>query len=450
MTKNKQKLLKRYLPKTLLGRSLLILVIPIFLIQIFSTYIFFDRHWSRVTSRLGYAVAGEVALLTDYIVAVDYDDVKVQRVFDLYEQKLGLIATFEKSAKLSHDGQGAKIIPDWEEMIRATLHKELDNAIPYPYTVDVDFYEKWVEVRVEMSQGILNVSLPQRRLFSSTTYIFLLWMFAASLVLLIIAILFMRNQIRPIKRLAIAAEHFGKGRDVKSFKVEGAKEVRQAGTAFLDMKQRIQRQITQRTEMLAGVSHDLRTPITRLKLQIAMLGDSPDIYEMKRDITDMEKMIDGYLNFVRGEGTEPSVMTNIADLLRDVSVSTKRQGCDVDLQLNDLNIKMFLRKMSFKRCLMNILSNATKYADFIWITLEKINDKEIRILIEDNGPGIPEENLKDVFRPFYRVDTSRNMDTGGIGLGLPIAKDIINSHGGDITLKNSERGGLAVSIVLPI
>ena len=274
-------------------------------------------------------------------------------------------------------------------------------------------------------------------------------MFAASTVLLIIAVLFMRNQIRPIRRLAIAAEHFGKGRNVRNFKTEGAKEVRQAGQAFLEMKERIQRQISQRTEMLAGVSHDLRTPLTRLKLQVAMMGDSPDIYEMKKDINDMEEMIDGYLNFVRGEGQEKSALTSLDNLLKDIAFAAKRQGCDVQLELNDLSFSQMLRPVAFKRCLTNITSNAMKYATSIWITMEKTSDKQVEIIIEDNGPGIEDDKLGDVFRPFYRVDSSRNQETVGVGLGLPIAMDIVHAHGGEIWLQKSPRGGLAVHISLP-
>ena len=250
--------------------------------------------------------------------------------------------------------------------------------------------------------------------------------------------------------MALAAERFGKGRDVENFKVEGAREVRQAGQAFLDMKVRIQRQINQRIDMLAGVSHDLRTPLTRLKLQVAMMGDSPDIYDMKNDIHDMERMIDGYLNFVRGEGSEPSVVTDIPAMLRDITTSTKRQGCDVELNLNDISVSTSVRPIAFKRCLNNIVSNASKYADFIWITLEQPDESTVKIIIEDNGPGIEEEKFEDVFRPFYRVDSSRNMSTGGVGLGLPISMDIVHAHGGEIWLERSGHGGLAVHILLPI
>lgn len=447
----KRKGIKRFLPETLFFRSLLILITPIFLIQIILTVVFFDRHWSRMTSRLSYAVAGEIAIVLDYIEADTRDTDDTDRILNLMAQRLDLLITHDEGQALElKQPNDAEVEYGWEAMIKNTLSHELAVFTKNPYVVNVDFAEKWIEVRVQTSKGILNVSIPERRLFSSTTYIFLLWVFGASTVLLIIAVLFMRNQIRPIRRLSIAAEHFGKGRNVNSFKIEGAREVRQAGQAFLDMKTRIQRQISQRTDMLAGVSHDLRTPLTRLKLQVSMLGDSPDIYEMKKDISDMEKMIEGYLSFVRGEGREKSQITEIADLLREVTISAKRQGCDVDLVLNDISHSIMLRPVAFKRCLLNIVSNAIKNADHLWITLDKKAEGEVEIIIEDNGPGIDEEDYEKVFRPFYRVEGSRNPDTGGVGLGLPIAMDIVHAHGGEIWLQKSRHGGVAAHITLPI
>ncbi len=400
-----------------------------------------------MTSRLAFAVAGEISVLTNYF----EENMDRNKVVNLFERQLGFLVTYDDGAQIIVGNSNAVDYFDgWAGMIKRTLAHELSGTLSHPFTIDVDFQEKWIEVRVQLDNGVLNIAMPQRRLFSSTTYIFLLWVFAASTILLIIAVLFMRNQIRPIRRLAIAAERFGRGGDVKKFKVEGASEVRQAGQAFLDMKIRLQRQISQRTDMLAGVSHDLRTPLTRLKLQIAMMGDSPDIYEMKKDINDMEKMIDGYLNFVRGDGREKSVITDIAVMLNDIAISAKRQGCNVELNLNNISVCAQLRPVAFKRCLNNIVSNAAKYADFIWISLERTGDKEIQIIIEDNGPGIDEDKLDEVFRPFYRVDSSRNMDTGGVGLGLPIAMDIVHLHGGSIWLEASSHNGLAVYITLPV
>ena len=449
-SKKKRKLYKKYMPQTLLGRSLLIVITPIILIQALSTFLFFDRHWSKMTTRLAYAVAGEVTWISDQI-EKNPSPKRIGQLTNDASKYLSMVIDYEPGKDIPEDaGNTQEKWMGWEALIGETLIREMDKVIGRPYTIDVDFDEKWVEVRVKLKGGLLSVSLPQRRLYSSSSYIFLLWVYSISLVLLIIAVLFMRNQIRPIRRLAIAAERFGKGRDVADFKIEGAREVRQAAQAFLDMRTRIQRQISQRTEMLAGVSHDLRTPLTRLRLQLAMLGDTPDTEAMKSDIKDMENMIDGYLNFVRGEGRENTQVTDLGDLLNEVVFSAKRQGCDVHLEMEARIPKIVLRPSAIKRCLSNIISNANKYAQTIWVTLREDDDNmHVEIIIEDDGPGIPEDQFEAVFRPFYRVDTSRNMETGGVGLGLPIAMDIVHAHGGKIWLSKSKHGGLAVHMNLP-
>lgn len=441
--------LKRMLPQTLFYRSLIILIVPVFLLQLISTYVFFDRHWSRMTARLSYAVAGEVAIFANAIQRSDkVDDDLISDFGNHLDLKVDFVPNAVMQDQMQESSSG---FFGWQVMIENALKKELNDELIYPFHVVTSFEEKRIYITVELPKGLMNVEVSQRRLFSSTTYIFLLWVFAASAILLIIAVLFMRNQIRPIRRLSVAAERFGKGRNVRNFKIEGAKEVRQAGQAFIDMKARIQRQISQRTDMLAGVSHDLRTPLTRLKLQVAMLGDSPDIYEMKRDIDDMERMIEGYLNFVRGEGRERTAFCDLRVLLEDVVVSVKRQGCDVALDFSsDTKIIIPLRQTAFKRCLSNVVGNALKYGDFIWISQSNPDPEHVMITIEDNGPGIDPKHYEDVFRPFYRADESRNVETGSVGLGMPIAMDIVHSHGGEIWLEKSRHGGLCVKIVLPL
>lgn len=447
----RRSLIKRLMPQTLFFRSLVILITPIFLIQIVLTVVFFDRHWSRMTSRLAFAVAGEISFVVDYI-EHEKDAQQTQKIMNGLSHHLDLLVSFQPQGKLVENSQEnpRSFSVTWEQMIKQTLSEELGKAITQNFSVNVDFSEKWIDVSVQTMDGIVYIQVPQRRLFSSTTYIFLLWVFATSAVLLIIAVLFMRNQIRPIYRLSAAAERLGKGHDVQNFKIEGASEVRQAGQAFLDMKTRIQRQVSQRTDMLAGVSHDLRTPLTRLKLQVAMMGDSPDVYEMERDIHDMEKMIEGYLNFVRGEGREKTKSIKVTEVLKDATISAKRQGCDVTLDLGKHDYTLMVRPVALKRCLSNIVSNAIKYADHIWISLASSDSNNITIVIEDNGPGIHPDQYEEVFRPFYRLDSSRNIETGGTGLGLPIAMDIIHSHGGEIWLDKSSKGGLAVYVTLPI
>ena len=266
---------------------------------------------------------------------------------------------------------------------------------------------------------------------------------------MIVAILFMRNQIRPIKRLAIAADRFGKGREVPFFKLEGAREVRQASRAFLGMRERINRQIQQRTAMLAGVSHDLRTPLTRMKLQAEMLGDNDDAKALRSDIDDMERMIDGYLQFARGEGDEVMERVDVMEILRRLEGNYTRNGLDISVESKSDSHELFLRPIAFERCMTNIISNAQKHATKVIVKV-KSDDDNIFIFVDDDGVGIDEDHYEDVFKPFFREDKSRNTKTGGVGLGLPIAKDIVLAHGGDIALDRSPQKGLRVMISLPI
>lgn len=436
--------LKSFLPHTLFGRSLLILVMPVLLIQIITTFVFFDRHWDKMTNRLAFAVAGEIAIIADRIEqGAETDDIK--QMTNYAARNLDLLISYEEEATLPEKEEQVRL----QSSVARTLGKALSTQLRRPYHIDVDAREKWVEIGIQLENGVLRVSSPQRRLFSSSGYIFLLWMIGASLVLLAIAILFMRNQIRPIRRLAVVAERFGKGQDIPaSFKPEGAREIRQAAQAFLDMHERIRRQISQRTAMLAGVSHDLRTPLTRMKLQTAMLGDSPDVEALKADIKDMERMIDAYLDFTRGEGGEQTERTDLADILERVASGIRRQGTDIDL-VTEGDLSLSLRPVAFERCLNNIVSNARKFSDHIWVSATG-NDGTMEITIDDNGPGIPPEQFEDVFKPFYRGEPSRNPETGGVGLGLPIAQDIVHSHGGEIWLEKSNRNGLRVVIQLPV
>jgi two-component system osmolarity sensor histidine kinase EnvZ len=312
--------IKNFLPRTLLARSLLILVTPIFLVQIITTYMFFDRHWQKMGDRLAFAIAGEIAIISE---ALDKDD-SLQQVQAVTQSTVALdfAMAYKHGAKLGsvfYDDRKGLQNASRENMISQTLAKAFDLQLLRPYDIKLDPDEKWVEISVQLNQGVLVVAIPQRRIFSSSGYIVLLWMAGSSIILLIIATLFMRNQIRPIRRLAIAAERFGKGRDVPFFKIEGAREVRQAARAFIEMKSRLQRQIQQRTAMLAGVSHDLRTPLTRIKLQLAMMPSAPDVQDLQNDIIEMERMIGAYLEFARGEGGEEPVRTNLKDMIEQVS-----------------------------------------------------------------------------------------------------------------------------------
>ena len=435
--------MRNILPRTLLARSLMILIIPVLLTQIITVYVFFDRHWGKMANRLAYAVAGEVAIVAEQL-ENDSSPERVNRIASHMVKHLDLLISYRPDFVLDSiaTDQSGSIVAE-------TLGRAMDEQVRRPYRINVDLSEKWVEIAVALDAGVLFVSSPQRRLFSSSGYVFLLWMIFTSIILLAVSIVFMRNQIRPIRRLAVAAERIGKGRDMPTtLKIEGAREVRQAASAFLEMNERIKRQISQRTAMLAGVSHDLRTPLTRLKLQVAMLGNHPDAEGMMGDIQDMEKMLNGYLDFVRGEGGEQPESVNLNDILSRIVVGARRAGGDVILSSEgDLNLT--LRPMAIERALNNLVTNARKYASHVWMDVRRVDD-EIKIIIDDDGPGISPDQYDDVFRPFYRVDSSRNTTTGGVGLGLPIAQDVIHSHGGHIRLDQSPQDGLRVIISIPV
>jgi two-component system osmolarity sensor histidine kinase EnvZ len=273
-------------------------------------------------------------------------------------------------------------------------------------------------------------------------------MVGTSLALLAFATIFMRNQVRPIKRLAQAADDFGRGRDIRDFRPSGATEVELAGHAFNLMRDRIRRQISQRTEMLAGVSHDLRTPLTRMKLQLALMGNAPEIADLKKDIEEMERMVGGYLAFARGEGTERAVDADLIELVSDAVNDARREGAAIDLAAPAQKIMLPLRRDALRRALANVIGNARRYATRIEVSLRS-RDHSVDVVVDDNGPGIPLARREDVFRPFFRLESSRNPETGGTGLGLAIARDIVRTHGGEITLHDSPLGGLRAVLRLP-
>lgn len=432
---------KRFLPRTLFGRSLLIIVTPVILAQAVATWIFYDRHWDTMTNRLAFAVAGDIGMT---ISMLEHDPTPEGRNWTLATtaRSTDLIMTLEPDAKLPTPQ------PKLHGMLENTLGKAMGERVRRPFTINTRVAHEWYEIRVQMGNGVLSVMSPERRLFSPTSYIFILWMIGSAAVLFTVAIIFMRNQIRPIKRLASAADALGKGREVRNFKPEGAAEVRQAATAFLLMRERIQRQITQRTEMLAGVSHDLRTPLTRMKLALDMLGDGPEVEELMTDVAEMETMIEGYLAFARGEGTEVVQPSDLSRILNEVVAGARREGAEVALTAEP-DLTLPLRPNATRRCLANLLSNARHYAARIVVRAQH-RAGAIDITVDDDGPGIPRESREDVFKPFFRLDSSRNRETGGAGLGLTIARDVVRSHGGDITLGDSPLGGLRVTIRLPV
>lgn len=438
--------IKKFLPQSLLGRSILIVIVPVLILQVFTVYMFFDRHWSRMTDRLAFAVAGEVAVIAD---SVEEAPAKtradtISNIQGLTARSLDLLMTYDEGAVLSP--VTAKTTP-LRQLVIDTLNEAIQAQVRRPFTVRMIEDNEKVEIKVQLHEGVLSITCLQRRLYSSSSYIFLLWMVSISMLLSVIAVMFMRNQIRPIRKLAIAAERFGKGQEAENFKPEGAREVRQAARAFIDMRDRLRRQFEQRTAMLAGVSHDLRTPMTRLKLGLSLLPDDNDVSALRDDVTTMERMIEVYLDFARGEGGEKPTATDMTRLLNALVEQERRAGANITADVQS-GLYLTVRPMAIERALGNILSNARKYGHTIKMTAA-LDDENLRIIVDDDGPGIPPDKYDDVFRPFYRLDPSRNI-TGGVGLGLSIALDLVQAHGGHITLDRAGKaGGLRVIVELP-
>ncbi|MEK9671143.1 MAG: ATP-binding protein [Rhodospirillaceae bacterium] len=433
--------IKEFLPKSLLGRALLIIVMPLILLQVVSALIFYETHWNKVSYRLARSVAGDLAAIL-LLVQNDPSENGRERAFDIAYRTMDMSIEFRPGAILSN--RPHRIDNDVEEM----LDRALQTFLVKPYRVDANASKPTVSVDVQLADGVLQVKTLRKRLFSTTIYVFVIWMVGTSLILFGVATIFMRNQVKPIRRLARAADNFGKGRDVSKFKAEGATEVRQAAQAFMAMRERIQRHLAQRTDMLSGVSHDLRTPLTRMKLQLAMVKDTDSVRDLAEDIAEMEHMLEGYLAFARGEGTEKPKYADLGDLLEGVVAQIKRRGAPIDLNIED-RLSVTLRPDAFRRCLTNLVENAVRYGEHVSVRAGRRGDA-IEINIDDDGPGIPEDLREDVFRPFFRLDGSRNPSTGGIGLGMTIARDVVRAHGGEINLADAPAGGLRVRIRLPL
>ncbi len=434
--------LKPYLPKSLLGRSVLIIVMPLVLLQVVTATIFFENHWNKVGRRLALGVSGDISYVIEAMSKYQ-DPAMNQWMFGQASSKMNLIFNMRADDVIHPPNV------DNSRMVQM-LTAALTSQIRKPFSIDSQSDDRNVTVEIQLGSDVLSVVVPNKRLFSTTTYVFVMWMVGTSLLLFGVATIFMKNQVRPISRLASAADAFGTGRDTPNFKPEGASEVRQAASAFIAMRDRIRRHIQQRTDMLAGVSHDLRTPITRMKLQLEMMGEGngDDAAHLKSDIADMEHMLDEYLAFARGEGAEQPVLCNVSALLNDIATQARRKGAAIDLHTEG-EIEATIRPNALKRALTNLIDNAVRYAENITVRAG-LRDTGLEIVIDDDGPGIPEAQREEVFRPFYRLDGSRNPKTGGVGLGLTIALDAIRAHGGEITLLDAPGGGLRVKVSLPV
>jgi two-component system osmolarity sensor histidine kinase EnvZ len=432
--------IKRILPRTMFGRSLLLIVVPLVVVQIVSAWVFYARHWETVSRRFASDVAGDIALVVEGL-QFARSDAAMTELMEHASSQTEINFSLDRTASLPPDtppgGSG------FEEQLRAAIREH----IRAPFRMDAVGEPTDIMLQIRLQQGVLTAAVSRKRLTTSTTYIFILWMIGSSLVLFIVAAIFLRNQVKSLRRLAVAADRFGKGRPVAFAKVEGALEVRQAAVAFIQMRDRIQRQIGQRTEMLAGVSHDLRTPLTRMKLALEMLGDGATVAELKSDVVEMERLVHLYLDFARGEGTETPVETDLAPLLEDIAASVRREGTELSLdQPSDLIVP--IRPNALRRCLGNLIANSARYGSHVWLTSRPVEDG-VDILVDDDGPGIPPSERDHVFQPFIRLDASRNPATGGVGLGLTIARDVARSHGGDVRLETSPQGGLRARVHLP-
>lgn len=430
-------------PKSLLYRFVLIILLPLLILQIVMIIFFYDRHWDTVSRRLASDIVGEIRMLIPTIENfAQKDPALLTDVFQKTKHHLLLDASFVPNAELTRDFSH-KIT-----QVNYALDTLLKEEMPYPYTWREEA-NRHITLFIQLEDGILKVSIPRKRFFSSTIHVFLVWMIGSAILLFWIAFLFMKNQVRAIERLSKASELFGTGHHSIDFKPEGATEVRQAGHSFILMRNRIYKYIMERTEMLAGVSHDLRTPLTRMKLQLSMMPQTDQTEELLADIAEMEEMLNGYLAFTKGEDKTPPEPIDLNEFLQDLSEKAQKTGQQIDFHAEE-KIMIKGRPNDLRRALMNILTNAGRYASHTQMKLG-IRKGMACIFIDDDGPGIPEMKQNDVFKAFFRLDKSRNTKTGGIGLGLTISKDIILSHGGEIQLSNtSALGGLRVSIYLPM
>ena len=435
-----KKFKKILMPEGLLHRFILIILIPMMLLQIAVLVFFFDRHWDTVSHRLSRDIVGEIGAVATLIQGQRLSSADTEAVIQSLNQRLLINLYFEKDAHLKDLGQsnpnGTMNILTWEL-----------SGLGYPFTIhETDRQE--AAVSIQLDSGVLHSLISKKRFFSSTVYVFLIWLFGFSILLFWIAFLFMKNQVRSIERLSHAAEAFGRGQTVESFKPAGAQEVKQAGISFIQMRNRIQRYLSERTGMLSGVSHDLRTPLTRMKLQLSMLKSSEAVEDLKKDVAEMEHMLEAYLSFARGEGKEPSEKVVLNQLVEEAVRKLKKSGQKIDFQ-QECEVQCICRPNEILRAITNILTNAGRYAKKSQLKLG-VYRHMARLILDDDGPGIPPQKRNDVFRAFYRMEESRNAKTGGTGLGLTITRDIVLAHGGDIELSDSPMGGLRVVIRLPL
>jgi two-component system osmolarity sensor histidine kinase EnvZ len=436
--------LAEMLPKGLYRRSLLIVIVPMVLLQTAVTFAFMQHHWDLVTRRLSEAVARDVGALTDLYQKLppgESDSLLANLASERFRMDATLLPAGPLPPRMPRSFYRAL------DPLTRTLPNEIRKQITQPFWIDTVGRSGLMEIRVDLGDRVLRLMTRRALAYEANAHIFVLWMLGAMIVLLTVAIIFLRNQIRPILRLAKAAEDFGKGRNL-DFTPHGAREVRQAGHAFIEMKRRVERASEQRTTMLNGVSHDLRTMLTRFKLSLALLDNSADSELLQKDVDEMGQMLEGYLAFARGDAGESTARVNVRSILEDLRTVSERHGASLGVETRgDLNIR--IRPMAMKRCVGNLVVNAQRHAETVRVSATR-EAQFVSIVVDDDGAGIDPAHREDVFRPFYRLDEARNQDEGGAGLGLAIARDIARSHGGDITLSDSPMGGLRAAVRIPI
>ena len=430
-------MIKKFLPQTLLGRSIMILVIPLIILQLIITVIFYNRHWDTITRHRTIDFVKDITLVVESF--EKNKSIENQKwTLNNVSEKLQLQTFYKKNVTLNLEQHELK-----PTKLKKYLLENLD-PLNKKFNLDINDKKKLITVMVELDEGVLEFRASKKRIYSSTTYIFILWMISASIILFIVALLFLKNQIKPIRKLAIAVDRFGKGKNIGNFKPSGAREVRRVSNAFKIMKERIENSISQRNKMFSSISHDIRTILTRMKLNLEL--HKLDKGGLKKDLVEMEQMVEEYLKYAKGEEKEKIQKINIISLINLIKKRYSKKNIYFN---NGKKINISVRLNSIKRCINNLLSNSLKFSKNIKITCNKKNNY-VEIIIDDDGPGIPEKERKKVLQPFYRVEDSRNRDTGGIGLGITIAADIINNHGGNFFLDKSPLGGLRAKIYLPI
>ena len=433
--------IKRILPTRLYTRSVLIVIIPMILLQTVVAAVFMERHWRMVTERLSEGVTRDIAAIIEMIEQFPNTD-NYGTVTRIAREQLDLNLIVEAGGELPPPRQ-----KPFFSILDGILADQISSQIKRPFWIDTVGNSRLVEVRVRLENKILRVFTRRSQTYASNTHIFLVWMAGTALALTAISMLFLRGQIRPILMLAHAAEAFGKGQRMSDFTPRGADEIRLAGSAFILMRERIERQIEQRTAMLSGVSHDLRTILTRFRLQLALAGNKPELAGMAEDVDAMQTMLEGYLAFAKGDAEEDVGELRLSDLLEKVSNDFKLKGKTMTYEIEGQDL-IAVRPNAFSRLVHNLASNSERYADKLHVEARH-TARWLTLIFDDNGPGIPAANREDVFKPFFRLDEARNIDETGTGLGLSIVRDIAHAHGGNVTLADSPIGGLRATVRVP-